>query len=94
MKAILQDFTIQKNQLEGSTQISLLPVHSIGKLEHLRVYSLSYLHDKELTFSWSSTDTDDDERTYHRKRESRQFVAVMNIVLELMSFQGYFKCHW
>ena len=50
------------------------PMRSLGvKFERQRSHSTSHLHDEELTFS--STETEDDERTHRRKRQSRKAVT-------------------
>ena len=50
------------------------PMHSLGvKFERQRSHSASHLHDEELIFS--STETEDDERTHRRKRQTCKAVT-------------------
>ena len=50
------------------------PMRNLGvKFERQRSHSTSHLHDEELTFS--STETEDDERTHRRKRQPRKAVT-------------------
>ena len=63
------------------------PMRNLGvKFERQRSHSTSHLHDEELTFS--STETEDDERTHRRKRQTRKAVTDDEYCIKDDSFQS------